>query len=70
MKSVGGPLRLMKFDLFKNNRYAKSFNQRIKVLRLYKDGEPTLNKKLPEMIEYAKKADVAKKLILLQMHHY
>ncbi len=63
MKSVGRPLRLMKFDLFKKIiDDAKSFNQKIKVLRLYKDGEPTLNKKLPEMIEYAKKADVAKKI--------
>lgn len=32
------------------------FDHPIKVLRLYKDGEPFLNKKLPDMIAYAKKS--------------
>ena len=32
------------------------FNKNIKVLRLYKDGEPFLNKNLAEMIAYAKKS--------------
>jgi len=32
------------------------FNKNIKVLRLYKDGEPFLNKNLAEMVAYAKKS--------------
>lgn len=32
------------------------FNKPIKVLRMYKDGEPFLNKNLAKMIEYAKKS--------------
>jgi len=34
----------------------KDFKKNIKVLRLYKDGEPFLNKNLAEMISYAKKS--------------
>ena len=34
----------------------KGFPEKIKVLRLYKEGEPLVNKRLPEMIEYATKS--------------
>lgn len=46
---------LMKLDLFKKivDDLAE-FNDRIQVLRLYKDGEPFLNKRLPDMVRYAK----------------
>jgi len=36
------------------------FPTQIKTLRLYKEGEPTINKRLPDMISYAKKKNVAK----------
>lgn len=36
------------------------FDDQLKVLRLYKDGEPLLNKNLPEMIRTARDAGVAK----------
>lgn len=35
------------------------FPVQLKVLRLYKEGEPLLNKRLPDMIHYAKKKEVA-----------
>ena len=35
------------------------FDKRLKVLRLYKDGEPLLNRHLPDMIRLAREADVA-----------
>jgi len=38
------------------------FDTKIKKLQLYKDGEPLLNKKLPEMIAYAKQKQVADKI--------
>jgi MoaA/NifB/PqqE/SkfB family radical SAM enzyme len=55
MKSVGRSLKLMDFDLFKKVvDDICEFDEPIKVLRLYKDGEPLLNLRLPEMIRYAK----------------
>jgi len=63
MKSVGRPLKVMKFDLYtKIIDDIAEFDQKIKVLRLYKDGEPLLNKKLPQMIKYAKDKGVADKI--------
>lgn len=35
----------------------QEFDEPLKVLRLYKDGEPLLNKKFPQMIEYAKRSN-------------
>jgi radical SAM protein with 4Fe4S-binding SPASM domain len=48
---------VMKLPLFKKiiDDLAE-FKKPIKVLRLYKDGEPFLNKNLPEMIRYAKES--------------
>jgi radical SAM protein with 4Fe4S-binding SPASM domain len=47
----------MKFDLFqKIVDDLGDFDRSIKVLRLYKDGEPFLNKKLADMVAYAKKS--------------
>lgn len=46
---------LLKIDLFKKIiDDLNEFNAPIKVLRLYKDGEPFLNKHLAEMVAYAK----------------
>ena len=39
-----------------------SFPDKIKTLRLYKEGEPLLNKRLPDIINYARKKDVASKI--------
>ena len=48
---------VMKLDLFKKIvDDIGEFDKPIKVLRLYKDGEPFLNKKLAEMIAYAKRS--------------
>lgn len=51
--------KIMDFELFKKAvDDLKQFPDKLKVLRLYKEGEPLLNKHLPEMIEYAKKSGV------------
>lgn len=48
---------VMKTDLFKKViDDIGQFDQPIKVLRMYKDGEPFLNRKLAEMIAYAKES--------------
>lgn len=50
---------VMKMDLFKKViDDIGQFERPIKVLRLYKDGEPFLNKRLAEMIAYAKQSGV------------
>jgi radical SAM protein with 4Fe4S-binding SPASM domain len=47
----------MKFDVFKKIvDDLAAFDKPIKVLRMYKDGEPFLNKRLADMIAYAKAA--------------
>ena len=47
----------MKFDVFRKviDDLAE-FEKPIKVLRMYKDGEPFLNKRLADMIAYAKRS--------------
>ena len=48
---------VMKFDVFKKViNDLKDFAEPIKVLRLYKDGEPFLNKRLADMVAYAKQS--------------
>ena len=55
MKKVGRPFITMNFDLFKKIiDDLKDFSAPIKVLRLYKDGEPLLNPNFAEMVKYAK----------------
>lgn len=52
--------KIMEYDLFvKIVNDLKEFPGKLKVLRLYKEGEPLLNKRLPDMINYAKKSEVA-----------
>ena len=60
LKKVGRPIGLMSFDLFqKIIDDLDGFEHKLKKLQLYKDGEPLLNKKLPNMIAYAKSRGVA-----------
>lgn len=55
MNEVGRPLKTMKFELFKKIvDDICEFPEPIRVLRLYKDGEPLINKHLADMIKYAK----------------
>ncbi len=57
MKEVGRPLRQMEWDLYtKIVDDICQFDKPIRVLRLYKDGEPLLNKRFPDMIKYAKES--------------
>ena len=63
LKSVGRVNRIMHLDLFKKIIDGMAgFPEAVSVLHLFKDGEPLLNKKLPEMIRYAKRADVAQRI--------
>jgi MoaA/NifB/PqqE/SkfB family radical SAM enzyme len=55
MKEVGRPWKTMSFELFKSIADGMlEFQDKVKVLRLYKDGEPLLNKRLVDMVKYAK----------------
>lgn len=55
ISATGRHVGVMKFDLFtKIIDDLAEFPEPIKVLRLYKDGEPLLNKRLADMIGYAK----------------
>lgn len=57
IKETGRFVGRMKLDLFKKIiDDLASFDRSIKVLRLYKDGEPFLNKELAKMIAYAKQS--------------
>ena len=52
--------RILKFELFRKIvDDIKQFPRKLKVLRLYKEGEPLHNKYLPDMIRYAKQKDIA-----------
>ncbi len=55
MKRVGRSLKTMDFELYKKiiNDICE-FKKPIKVLRLYKDGEPLLNPRFADMVKYAK----------------
>jgi len=63
MKKVGRSLKLMNFDLYKKivDNICK-FEKPIKVLRLYKDGEPLMNPAFSEMVRYAKEKRCAEKI--------
>lgn len=55
IKKVNRNPRLMNFDLYKKIiDDLCEFEKPIKVLRLYKDGEPFLNSRFPDMVKYAK----------------
>lgn len=55
--------KIMKFELFeKIIMDLKEFSDKIKVLRLYKEGEPLLNRRLADMIKCAKMAEVSEEI--------
>jgi len=63
MKKVGRSLKNMDFELYKKIiDNICEFEKPIKVLRLYKDGEPFLNPRLAEMIAYAKEKRCAERI--------
>jgi radical SAM protein with 4Fe4S-binding SPASM domain len=63
LKQVGRKQELMNFELYKKIiDDICTFEKPIKVLRLYKDGEPLLNPKLPDMIKYAKEKKCAERI--------
>ena len=64
LKSVGRPKGVMDFDLFVKiiddlKVLVRRHKAPLTALHLYKDGEPLLNKRFPEMAAYARKAEVA-----------
>lgn len=60
LKKVNRPKGVMDFKLFcKLIDDIAQFNNKLKVLHLYKDGEPFINKNICEMISYAKQKKVA-----------
>lgn len=63
MKKVGRPLKPMDFGLYKKIiDDICEFENPIKILRLYKDGEPLLNPHFIDMIKYAKEKKCAEKI--------
>jgi len=62
MKRVSRPFKVMDYLLYKKIiDDICEFDKPIKVLRLYKDGEPLLNPMFAEMIKYAKDKKCAEK---------
>jgi MoaA/NifB/PqqE/SkfB family radical SAM enzyme len=63
MRKIGRPSKVMDLELYKKiiDDICK-FEKPIKVLRLYKDGEPLLNPKFVEMIKYAKEKKCAERI--------
>lgn len=50
---------LMNFEIFKKIiDDLNEFNEPLKVLRLYKEGEPLLNREFPKIVQYAKESNV------------
>ncbi|MCX7132357.1 radical SAM/SPASM domain-containing protein [Aeromonas sp.] len=63
MKLVNRPWKQLSFDLFKKIADDMTlFPGQVQVLRLYKDGEPLLNKNLADMVKYAKDVGSAKRI--------
>ena len=56
--------RVMKWELFASTvDQFKEFPQKIKHVTLCKDGEPLLNKRFADMVEYLRDADIAERII-------
>jgi MoaA/NifB/PqqE/SkfB family radical SAM enzyme len=63
MKEVGRSLKVMAFELYKKIiDDIGEFARPIKVLRLYKDGEPLLNPRFADMVRYAKAKQCAERI--------
>jgi radical SAM protein with 4Fe4S-binding SPASM domain len=62
-KKSGRKKSIIKYELFRKIvDDLTCFPQKIKVIHLYKEGEPLLNKHLPEMIQYAKQKEIAERI--------
>ncbi|MDR2386070.1 MAG: radical SAM protein [Deltaproteobacteria bacterium] len=55
-----GPMEFEKFK--KLIKAVNEFEEKVKVIRLYKDGEPLLNPRLADMISFAKEANCCEKI--------
>lgn len=63
LRQVGRPGATMSMELFKKIiADLKAFERPLKLLSLYKDGEPTMNKNFPEMVRHAKEQKVAERI--------
>jgi MoaA/NifB/PqqE/SkfB family radical SAM enzyme len=63
MKAVGRPWQQMPFELFRKIADDMAdFPGKVEVLRLYKDGEPLLNKRLADMVKYAKDVGASRRI--------
>ena len=63
MKNVGRDLKTMDFDLFKKIiDDICDFDKPLKMLKLYKDGEPLLNPKFSDMVKYAKQSNCTERI--------
>lgn len=66
LKSINFNLEIMKYNIFtKLIDDARSFPKKIKSLQFLKDGEPLLNRRLPDMINYSKKSDIFERIELI-----
>lgn len=63
LEQVGRPLATMPLDKFKQIVDGiKGFPEKLKLLSLYKDGEPLVHKHFPAMVRYAKDAGISEKI--------
>mgnify|MGYP000029007763 CR=1 FL=1 len=63
LKSVGRPAGVMKWELFtKIVDDLKQFPHKLNMINFYKDGEPLVNKKFPEMVRHLRDANVTEKI--------
>jgi len=63
LKQVGRPAGVMKWELFtKIVGDLQQFPRKLKMINFYKDGEPLVNKKYPEMVRYLRDADVTERI--------
>lgn len=65
LRKFNRPQGMMDYKLFKKIiDDLKTFNSKLKKLYLYKDGEPLLNPRLVDMVQYTKNMDVAEEIRL------
>jgi len=66
LKLVNRPLGIMDFDVFKKIiDDLTEFPRKVRSLRLFKDGEPFVNKNIINMIDYAKKKNIADEIYII-----
>jgi MoaA/NifB/PqqE/SkfB family radical SAM enzyme len=63
IRKIGRKQTVMEFDLFRKiiDQFA-GFSEKVKTLRLYKDGEPLLNPRFTDMVRYAKDSGYFKQI--------